>query len=340
MSHGPQRNDAAVLTEPGKIAVEQRRVPEPGPGQVLIRVASVGVCGSDVHYFEHGRIGDFVVEEPLVLGHEASGTIVGVGLGVAPDRLGERVAIEPQTTCGQCKQCRRGRYNLCRTVRFYATPPIDGAFMNYVVAESTRSYAVPEGLGDDEAALIEPLSVAVWANEKADVRPGDTVLITGAGPIGLLCMQVAEARGASRTILMDINPERLKTAKNLGCTQTIDLREERVNEDLEADVLFECTGAQPAVDSALRALAPAARVIFVGMADQVTLPLGLIQSREISFTGTFRYANVYPAAIDLAARGKVDLRSLVTSHWGLAEVSDALTASKRSPQALKAMVHP
>ena len=166
-------------------------IPTPGPTQVLIEVAAVGICGSDVHYFDHGRIADFVVREPLVLGHEASGTIRAIGSAVTDREIGQRVALEPQETCGRCAQCLAGRYNLCPDVRFFATPPIHGAFAQYVVLESHRAHPVPDELSDEAAALIEPLSVGVWANQKANVQPGDRVLITGAGPVGLVCADVA-----------------------------------------------------------------------------------------------------------------------------------------------------
>ena len=329
------------LVEPHQIDIEEAAVPEPGPGQVLIQVAAVGICGSDVHYFEHGRIADFVVTEPLVLGHEASGTIRAVGLGVPEDRVGQRVALEPQETCGRCRECLAGRYNLCPYVEFFATPPIHGAFAQYVVLSAHRAHPVPDSVSDDAAALIEPLSVAVWAARKAAIEPGDHVLVTGAGPVGLLCADVARARGAN-VCVSDTNPNRLAVATKRGAGAVVDVTTGPLAEQIEpVDVIIECSGAAPAVLDAFTVAAPAARIVLVGLgAPTMELPVATIQVKELQVTGTFRYANCYPAAIALAASGVVDLDGLVTARFGLAEVADALQAAKRDPTTLKPMVYP
>jgi L-iditol 2-dehydrogenase len=329
------------LLEPHQIELEEVAVPSPGPNQVLIEVAAVGICGSDVHYFEHGRIADFVVEEPLVLGHEASGTIRAVGGGVAEDRVGQRVALEPQETCGRCRECLAGRYNLCPYVEFFATPPIHGAFAQYVVLSAHRAHPVPDSVSDEAAALIEPLSVAVWAAKKAKVEPGDRVLITGAGPVGLLCADVARARGGQVTV-SDTNAHRLAVAAGRGAHATVDVSAGPLVEQMEpADVIIECSGAAPAVRGVFAVAAPAARIVLVGMgAPELELPVAEIQIRELVVTGTFRYANCYPAAIALAAAGAVDLDGLVTGRFGLAEVADALQAARRDPTTLKPVVYP
>jgi L-iditol 2-dehydrogenase len=192
---------ASVLKEVGVVDVEERPVPQPGPNEVLVRVASVGVCGSDVHYYEHGRIAHFVVEEPLILGHEASGTIVTVGSHVPDSRVGERVAIEPQKPCRACEHCKSGAYNLCPHMEFYATPPIDGAFCEYVLIEEDFAHPVPDEVSDDAAALIEPLSVGIAAAQKGGVSYGATVLIAGSGPIGVIAAQVCRAYGAAEVVV-------------------------------------------------------------------------------------------------------------------------------------------
>jgi L-iditol 2-dehydrogenase len=329
------------LVEPYQIDIEQAAVPEPGPGQVLIEIAAVGICGSDVHYFEHGRIADFVVTEPLVLGHEASGTIRGVGAGVAEDRIGQRVALEPQETCGRCRECLAGRYNLCPHVEFFATPPIHGAFAQYVVLSAHRAHPVPDHVSDEAAALIEPLSVAVWAAHKANIEPGDRVLVTGAGPVGLLCADVARARGGEVTV-SDTNPNRLAVAERRGARAVVDVTAAPLVEQVEpVDVILECSGAGPAVQQAFTVAAPAARIVLVGLgAPTMELPVAVIQIKELQVTGTFRYANCYPAAIALAASGAVDLDGLVTSRFGLAEVADALQIAKVDPNTLKPVVYP
>ena len=191
---------AAVLRGPGDVVVEQRAVPRPGPGEVVVRVSSVGVCGSDTHYYDHGRIGRFVVESPLVLGHEAAGEVAALGPGVTALAVGQRVSVEPGVPDLTCPQCLAGRYNLCPNMRFFATPPIDGAFAEYVVVHAAFAHPVPETISDDGAALLEPLSVGIWACRKGRVGAGSRVLITGAGPIGLVSIQAALAFGAGRLV--------------------------------------------------------------------------------------------------------------------------------------------
>ena len=338
----PSEQIQSFLIRAGEVAVQPALVPEPGPHQVLIEVATVGICGSDVHYFDHGRIADFVVREPLVLGHEASGTIRAVGSEVTDRSVGQRVAMEPQETCGRCVQCLSGRYNLCPDVRFFATPPIHGAFAQYVVLESHRAHPVPDSVSDEAAALIEPLSVGVWAARKAAVQPGDRVLVTGAGPVGLLCADVARTRGAAWVGVSDTNDHRLQVATERGASQAINALAGPLTEQIEpVDVILECSGATPAVQAAFDAAAPAARIVMVGMGSpNMELPVATIQIKELVVTGTFRYANCYPAAIALAASGAVDLDGLVTAKFGLEQVAEALSASKTDPHTLKPMVYP
>lgn len=332
----------AVLNGPGDLEVVDRPAPTPGPNEVLVEVAAVGVCGSDTHYYEHGRISRFVVESPLVLGHEASGRIVEVGAGVDPARVGRRVSIEPGVPCFTCEQCLAGRYNLCYDMRFYATPPIDGAFAQLVTVHSAFAHDIPDSVSDDAAALLEPLSVGVWAARKARVGAGTRVLVTGAGPIGMVAVQVAKACGATSIAVADINEHRLEVARELGATQTIDSRTQSLDELTERpEVLLECSGNGPATIAAIKALAPAGRVVLVGMGgDELALPLSVVQERELEVTGTFRYANTWPTAIRLAASGVVDLDRLVTGHVGLAEAADALLAGRTDPAAIKTIVCP
>lgn len=332
---------ASVLIEKGVVRLEDVATPELDADQVLIQIAAVGVCGSDVHYFHEGRIGDFVVEEPMILGHEAAGTIVAVGSAVSPDRVGERVSIEPQRACRVCEQCKRGAYNLCPFMEFYATPPIDGAFAQYAVIQADYAFAIPDSMSFEAAALCEPLSVGIWSNQKAGTRPGSKVLISGAGPIGIVVLQVALAFGASEVIISDIAANRLETAKRFGATRVIDPREEDIAElGLDVDVFIDASGAQPAVRAGILALKPGGRAVLVGMgADEYPLPVSRIQARELEVTGVFRYANTWPLAIELATSGKVDLDALVTSRFGLDDVEEALAAAT-DPKALKVIVQP
>lgn len=338
----PTTQTQALLIRAGEITVEAAEVPRPGPAQVLVEVAAVGICGSDVHYFDHGRIADFVVREPLVLGHEASGTIRVIGSGVTDRTVGQRVALEPQQTCGRCTQCLAGRYNLCPDVAFFATPPVDGAFTQFVVLDSHRAHPVPDRLSDEAAALIEPLSVGVWAAQKAGVQPGDRVLVTGAGPVGLLCADVARARGAAWVGVSDTNDYRLGVAAERGASQTVNALAGPLDQQIDpVDVILECSGATPAVQAAFAVAAPAARIVLVGLgAPSMELPVATIQVRELVLTGTFRYASCYPAAIALAASGAVDLDSLVTHKFGLEQVAEALSVAKTDPNALKPVVYP
>jgi L-iditol 2-dehydrogenase len=336
-------NRAAVLHGPGDVRVERRPVPEPGPREVLVEIAAVGVCGSDVHYYEHGRIGSFVVEQPMVLGHESSGRVVALGAGASKHAVGDRVALEPGVPCGNCRECRSGRYNLCRDVRFFATPPIDGAFANYVTIHEDFAFALPESVSDEAGALMEPLSVAVWACQKASVSAGDRVLVTGAGPIGLLAVQSARAFGATEITVTDVNPHRLALAERTGATQAINVAELPLEDTgIKADALIECSGYPASLKAGISSLRPAATAVLVGMGpeEEGVVPLALIQNHELWLTGTFRYANTYPTAIALAANGRVDLESIITAHYGLDEAEAALRAGREDPTAVKVMVMP
>jgi len=331
-----------VLCGPGEVVVQQRPVPDAGPGEVVVRVASVGVCGSDTHYYEHGRIGQFVVEDPLVLGHEASGEVTAVGAGVTSPAVGQRVSIEPGVPDLTCEQCLAGRYNLCPNMRFFATPPIDGAFAEYVVVHAAFAHPVPESISDDAAALLEPLSVGIWACRKAGVTAGSRVLITGAGPIGLVSVQAALAFGATEVVVSDVNPARLALAKDLGATAAVDARtDDLTGLEHPPQVLLECSGHPGATAQALRALDRAGRAVLVGMGgDELPLPLSVVQEHELQITGTFRYAGTWPTAIALVASGRIDLDRLVTGTYGLLRTEEALTAGRRDPQTVKVVIHP
>lgn len=333
---------AAVLRAAKQVVVEERVRPRPAPGQVLVRVASVGVCGSDVHYYEHGRIGRFVLDAPLVLGHEASGEVAELGPGVTALRVGQRVSIEPGLPDLTCRQCRSGRYNLCPNRRFFATPPIDGALAEFVAVHEAFAHPVPDDIGDDAAALLEPLSVGIWACHKGRITAGSRVLVTGAGPVGLVSLQTALAFGATEVAVSDVNPARLALAAELGATSVVDARDTGVSGlDPPPEVLLECSGHPSAIGDAIRSLDLAGRAVLVGMGgDEIPLPLSVVQERELEVTGTFRYANTWPTAIALVASGRVDLDRLVTSRYRLDEAEQALTAGQRDEGAVKAVVRP
>jgi L-iditol 2-dehydrogenase len=255
--------------------------------------------------------------------------------------VGQRVSIEPGVPCRRCSQCLAGRYNLCPDVRFFATPPYDGAFSQFVAMPASFVYPIPDGMSDDAAGLIEPLSVGVWACRRGGVAPGKSVLVTGGGPIGLIAAQTARAYGADTVTVTDVNQHRLGVAASLGLA-TIDVAQTSIADTgIEADVLLECSGNARATWDAVSTLARAGSVVLVGMGgDIVQLPLSYVQDREVTITGAFRYANTWPTAIQLAASGRVDLDAMVTGHYGLRDVEAALTASRDDPTSMKAIVRP
>ncbi len=332
---------ASVLTGVGSLIIEERPVPSPAPQEVLVEVAAVGVCGSDVHYYRHGRIGDYVVTEPMILGHELSGRITAVGANVDSRRVGQRVAIEPQRPCRRCRQCTSGHYNLCPYMRFFATPPVDGGLCRYVTIDAEMAHPVPDSMSDEAAALLEPLSVAVATMRKAAVVPGSSVLIAGAGPIGVMCAQTARAFGAARIVVSDPMPARRERARRFGASEVLDPAAEDVARlDPQVDAFVDASGAPPAVVSGIKAVGPAGRVVLVGMgADDYSLPVSYIQNMELTVTGVFRYTDTWPTAIHLVTSGAIDLDSLVTGRYDLDHVADALN-SDADPASLKSIVIP
>ncbi|MBF6671202.1 NAD(P)-dependent alcohol dehydrogenase [Glutamicibacter halophytocola] len=335
----PATMRAAVLQSQHEMTMETLPLPALEPNQVLVQVSAVGVCGSDVHYYEHGRIGDYVVDHPLILGHELAGKIAAVGSSVDSSRIGQRVAVEPQRPCRTCAQCKAGRYNLCPDIEFYATPPVNGAFCEFVTIESDFAFPIPDSISDEAAALIEPLSVGLWACERAGIRPGSRVLIAGAGPIGVIVAQAARAFGASEIYISDIAEERLEFALEHGATKALNAATDSV-EGLDVDAFIDASGAPSAVRSGIKSVAPAGHVILVGLgADDIELPVSYIQNREIWLSGVFRYTNTWPLAIELLEAGKVDLDILVTGRYSLSESEQALKSGKQ-PGQLKAVVYP
>ncbi|MGL5849158.1 MAG: NAD(P)-dependent alcohol dehydrogenase [Phycicoccus sp.] len=337
MTDIPSTMTASVLERVGQLSLEERPVPTPAPTEVLVQVASVGVCGSDVHYYRHGRIGPYVVESPLVLGHEASGRIVAVGDRVDPARVGQRVAIEPQRPCRVCDFCREGAYNLCPRMEFYATPPVDGAFCEYVVIDDDFAYEVPDSISDHAAALMEPLSVGIAAAQKGGIGVGDVVLIAGAGPIGIITAQVARAFGAADVVVADIDPGRRELAATYG-VRVVDPAGEST-ESLGAQVFVDASGAVPAILNGIRSVRAGGTVVLVGSADEVPLSVPDIAMREVTVTGIFRYTNTWPVARTLLAGGRVELDSLVTHVYGIEQVEEALTGDGDA-DSLKRMVLP
>jgi L-iditol 2-dehydrogenase len=256
--------------------------------------------------------------------------------------VGQRVSIEPGVPDFSCSQCLAGRYNLCEDMRFFATPPIDGAFAELVTIHEQFAHPVPDTLSDDAAALLEPLSVGLWACRRGGVGAGSRVLVTGAGPVGLMAAQSALALGAASVAVTDVNAHRLAIAEELGVSTAVDVSSTPVSEtDLRVDVLLECSGHPAATADAIRVVQPAGHVVLVGMGgDEMVLPVSRIQERELTVTGTFRYAHTWPTAIALGASGRVELDRLVTGHYGLDDVPEALTVARTDPHTVKPVVRP
>jgi len=342
-------NLSAVLKKIGDLKMEQRPIPKPGKNEVLIRIHSVGICGSDVHYWVNGCIGDFVVKAPMVLGHETSGTVAEVGEGVKHLKAGDRVAIEPGVPCRSCGYCKNGQYNLCPEVVFCATPPHDGTLTRYYVQAADFCYKLPDHVSFEEGALLEPLSVAVQACRRANITVGDVVLICGAGPIGLVNVLVARASGASKILVTDIDEHRLKVAKEYGADLTYQvgkkdsrtLAEEVIAQfGQRPDKTIECSGAESSIQLAIYATKSGGTIVLVGLGPaEVRLPIVNAAVREVDIRGVFRYANCYPVALALVASGRVNVKPMVTHRFKLEESLKAFeTAKTGADHAIKVMI--
>jgi L-iditol 2-dehydrogenase len=331
-------NRAAVMPELGRIEIQERPLPEPSGREVVVRVEAVGVCGSDTAYFTVGYIGDWVVDGPIILGHEASGVVHAVGPDVTQVAPGDRVAIEPGTPCRDCRECRSGSYHLCADLAFLATPPYDGALLQYLTIDERNLFRIPDAMSFEEGALLEPLSVGIWACERAALKPGDEVLVSGAGPVGVLAAQVARAFGAASVTVVDISDFRLELAASLGFRA---LRADATQLGRDFDVLLECSGAPTALADGLAHLRANGRAAMVGMPKQaVELPLSKLNLNELSISLVNRYKDTWPTAIALAADGRVELAPLVTHRFPLEKTAEALMLARTVPDSMKAIIQP
>ena len=335
---------AAVLNRPGEVESSTDRTLFLALSQVSCGfVPSVSVVLTRTTSTTAASAG-LLSSSPLVLGHESAGVIEAVGSDVDPGRVGQRVSIEPGVPDFTCQECLAGRYNLCPAMVFYATPPVDGSLAELAVIHEAFAHPVPDSMSDETAALLEPLSVGIWSIHKAKVGIGSRVLVTGAGTIGLVAVQVARAAGAVEITVVDVNDGRLAMAAELGATRTVNPTADDLTAtltDAAPEALIECTGHPAVTQQAVRTLARAGRAVLVGMGgDEVTLPLSTIQERELLVTGTFRYANTWPTAIALAAAGRVRLDRLVSSRHTLHQTAEALVAGRTDPNAVKAVILP
>jgi L-iditol 2-dehydrogenase len=337
--------EAAVLIEPGRIELEERESPAPASEEVVVDVGAIGICGSDLHYYEHGRIGDYVVESPLVLGHESAGVVSAVGSDVTSHGVGDRVALEPGVPCRRCEHCRAGHYNLCPDVTFMATPPDDGAFVESVAWPADYAFTLPESVSLTEGALAEPVSVGVHACRRGDVGAGDSVLVTGAGPIGLLAADVADAFGATDVTVSEPVDRKREIASDRGVTTTVDPSADDVPAAVDGtgdggpDVAIEATGDPAALQDCIDAVRRGGTVVCVGLGAESELSLDVVDlvDDELTLAGCFRYANTYPTAISLLADGRVDAAGLVDFEAPLAETADAMDRAL-DPSLVKGMI--
>ncbi|MBB4688144.1 zinc-binding dehydrogenase [Amycolatopsis jiangsuensis] len=296
------------------------------PGRVRVAVRGVGLCGSDLHYFADGRNGATVVTAPTVLGHE------GFGVITEGERAGQRVAIEPAAPCLRCPVCLAGHYNVCPDHTCLGSPPAHGLLRESVVVPAQFAHPLPPAVSDEVAPLIEPLAVATWALRRGGPVAGRRVLVTGAGPIGLLVLQAARAQGAADVVVTDVSPQRLAAAGALGAT---------TGEPGPCDVAFDCSGAPAAIRTAAAALVPGGTLVLVGVPGEPApaFPLQLLQRQELDVRGCFRYGpGAFATAIALAASGQVDLAALVTARFPFAEAVTALTTALTDRAQLKVLI--
>ncbi len=338
---------AAVLHKARDLRLEDVPTPAYGPNDVLVKIKSVGICGSDVHYWRTGHIGDFVVREPMILGHEVAGVVSEIGDNVTHLKPGDRVALEPGIPCRRCEACKTGRYNLCPKVRFFATPPVDGALSDYAVSPADFAYKIPDSLSLEAAALIEPLSVGIHACRRGNLSAGQSVFIAGAGPIGLTSLMAAKAFGATEIFISDVRSHRLEIAKKLGATHAFDAREDAEAIVHEAtggrgvDLAIECAGAELALVSCLKAAKSGGTIVVVGLGDNsdYTVPMVELAIKELDIKGIFRYVYTYPAAVNLLASGAVDVEAMVTHHFDFKDTLKGFEyAEKGLDGAVKVMI--
>lgn len=356
-----QKEGCSLLSPPNVAAVLEKTdvmhlkvvpmPPPPGRNEVIVKMKSVGICGSDVHYWTHGAIGDFIVKAPMIIGHESAGQVVAAGPGTDL-KPGDRVTLEPGIPCRKCDYCRAGLYNLCHGMQFFATPPVDGSLTTYVKHAADYCYKLPDNVSYEEGAMCEPLSVGVYACRRCDVQPEETILIEGCGAIGLVVMKVARAFGVSKVIITDISPSRLNAAKERGADVIINTTGMdgdaitkavmEANGGERVDNVFECCGVESATVAAIQSCKSGGTVCIIGMGKpNMKLPIFTVGVREVDMRGIFRYRNTYPTCIKLISSGKVMVKDLITHRINLKtdkDLIDGFTIAKTgSGNAIKVM---
>lgn len=326
----------AVMEGIGRMGFREREIPRPAADEVLVKLEYVGICGSDLHYYESGAIGDFVVEPPFVLGHEAGGIVVEAGRDVINLHPGDRVALEPGRTCGKCEFCREGKYNLCPDVVFFATPPVDGVFQEYVAHEAALCFKLPDNVSTLEGALMEPLAVGFHAANMGNAAAGQRVVIFGAGCIGLVTLLALKARGVSDIAMVDIMPKRLEKALELGASVVINGAEEdvaarlmRLTNDRGMDLAVETAGTEVTANQCIRTVKKGGRIVLVGYGKtgKMTLNVSEALDKELTLQTIFRYRHIYPMAIKAVADGRIDVKGIVTHYFELEDIQKAMDES-------------
>jgi len=330
-------NKAFYMTGIEKMEVGEAPMPVPKADQVLVKLKAVGICGSDLHYYTKGNIGDFVVKPPFILGHECAGEVVEVGSEVTNLKVGDRVCMEPGIPCYKCEQCLSGKYNLCQHMFFWATPPDQGCLCEYVAHPASFTFKLPDNMSYVEGALVEPLAVGLHACNRGGVGLGDTVAILGSGCIGLVTLLAAKARGATKIIIGDILDKRLEKAAELGGITVNTSREDfgakvmELTDGRGADVIIDCAGFSSTVQAAAKAAKFAGVIVLVGLGGEILdgLENNLMNTKELDVRWVFRYRNVYPTAINAISGGKIDVKSIISHSFKFDDTIEAYTTCTR-----------
>lgn len=326
----------AVMLGIGRMGFEERPIPEIKSNEILVKLEYVGVCGSDIHYYETGRIGNYIVQPPFVLGHESGGTVVKVGQNVKHLKIGDKVALEPGKTCGHCQFCREGKYNLCSDVVFFATPPVDGVFAEYVAHEADLCFKLPTNVDTLEGALIEPLAVGFHAANQGEAHAGQTAVVFGAGCIGLVSLMALKAEGVNTIYVVDIMEKRLEKALEIGATAVINSSKVNPIEEINkltagegVNLVIETAGTEITTCQAINVAQKGSNIVLVGYSKtgEMILPISLAIDKELTFKSVFRYRHIYPMAIEAVASGKVDLKSIVTNIFNFDDIQSAMDMS-------------
>ncbi len=338
---------AIVIHQARDLRLDEQDADTPGPGEVLIRVAIGGVCGSDLHYYNHGGFGPVRLKEPMILGHEVSGRVEALGDGVDSLAIGDLVAVSPSRPCGICRYCREGLRNHCLDMRFYGSampfPHIQGAFRELLVVDAGQCVKA-DGLDAGEAAMAEPLSVALHATRRAGETVGKRVLVTGCGPIGTLCILAARRAGAVEIVATDLVPNALKHAKKAGADRVINIAEEpEAMADYGADkgtfdVHYECSGAPQALAGGIAALRPRGVILQLGLGGDMAVPMMQLTAKELDLRGSFRFHEEFAVAVELMRAGLIDVRPLITHTVPLADAEQAFQTANDRDRAMKTQI--